>query len=337
MLSANTVLIKEVNKALMRAEFMQLRNATVHQLSRKTGLSVVTVSSLLSEMQETGEVLIGSAIPSNGGRPSILYTYNENFRQAVVIYGCQKNNSNLIHFLIVNLYGECLARQEAYVPEVEIGGFSAYIDEAVQKFPAIGAIGFGLPGPEEDGVILGGDYKKLIGGEFMRFYRERYGLPVAFINDVNAAVSGFYKEHANLRCVAGLYFPRIYRVGAGILMNGKIHTGFRSFAGELACMPSQTDWLGLDYTDRAAVTEAVGKLLATYCCIVAPEQFVLYGDFFEIGSAEEIQTYTQSLVPPYFRVSVCVSGSFEKDFEQGVIRAALEQLNDSIIITKKGI
>lgn len=336
MLNANAVLIKEVNKELVRSQMKGMRNATVHQLSHKTGLSVVTVGSLLAELLETGEVLIGAAVPSNGGRPSVLYSYNELFRLAFILYGHQKNNSNLIHFCVVDLYGNCIERQEAYIPDVETESFGPYIDEAIQKYPAIGAIGFGLPGSEENGTVLGCDYQKLAGGGFMRYYRDRYGLPVVFVNDVNAAVRGFYAEHGNLNCIAGLYFPRIYRPGAGIVLNGEIHTGFRSFAGEFAELPMGTDWLSLDYTDRAAVTEAIGKLLAAYCRILAPEQFVLYGDFFNSESAEQIRIFAQAFLPDYFRPGVCVSDTFEKDFEQGVIHAALEQLNDSIVITKKG-
>ncbi len=337
MLSANTVVIKEVNKELVRNQLKQLREATIHQLSQKTGLSVVTVNSLLAEMKETGEVFEGSMIPSNGGRPSILYAYNENFRLAVVIYGYQKKGSNLIHFLVVNLFGECVERREVYIPDVEVESFCPYIDEAVQKYPTVGAIGFGLPGSEENGIILSNDYKQLVGSGFMQFYRERYGLPVVFVNDVNAAVNGYYASRENLKCVVGLYFPRIYLPGGGIIVNGQIHHGFRSFAGEFTGLPLGIDWLRLDYTDGAAVAEAVGRLLAAYCCMIAPEEFVLYGDFFTKESADRIRNYAQGLLPEYFEVWVRVSGNFEKDFETGTIQASLELLNDSFVISKKGI
>lgn len=337
MQSANTVLIKEVNKELVRNQLKQMRSATIHQLSEKTGLSVVTVGSLLAEMLETGEAAEGSAVPSNGGRPSVQYRYNEDFRLAAVVYGYQKNNSNLIHILVVNLFGECVEKQEVFIPDVDVESFSLYIDEAKEKYPAIGAVGFGMPGSEENGIVLSCDYNKLAGGRFMQYYRERYGLPVIFINDVNAAVCGFAAVRGDLNCIAGFYFPRIYRPGAGVVIGGQLHAGFRSFAGELKGFPGNVDWLGLDYADSAAVTEAVGNLMAAYCCILAPEQFVVYGDFFTEQSAEKIKNYTQNLLPDYFRVGVCVSGCFEKDFEQGVISAALECLNDPIAITKKGI
>lgn len=337
MTSANTILIKEVNKELVRNQLKQMRKATIHQLSQKTELSVVTVSSLLTEMRETGEVFEDSMVPSNGGRPSILYRYNENFRLAVVIYGYQKNNNNLIHFLVVNLFGECVEKQEAFIRDVEVESFCPYIDAAAQKYPAVGAIGFGLPGCEENGIILSSDYEQLKGGKFMKFYRNRYGLPVVFINDINAAVNGYYTTCENMRCIAGLYFPRIYLPGAGIIVNGQIHRGFCSFAGEFKGLPLGIDWLRLDYADGAAVTEAVGKLLAVYCCILAPERFILYGDFFTEKSAGQIEKFTQDLLPRNFEVRVCVSDNFEIDFELGAIKCSLEQLNDSFVTAKKEI
>ena len=337
MTSANTILIKEINKDLVRNHLKDMRKATIHHLAQKTGLSVVTVSSLLTEMIEKGEVFEDSMIPSNGGRPSKLYRYNENFRLAAIVFGYQKNNNNLIRFMVVNLFGECVEKQEVFIRDVEVKSFYPYIDAAIQKYPAVGAIGFGLPGTEENGFVVSNDYKQLTGGQFMEFYRRRYGIPVVFINDVNAAVSGYYSSCENLKCIAGLYFPRIYLPGAGVIVDGQIHRGFRSFAGELHGLLLDIDWLRLDYSDVAAVTGAVGKLLAAYCCILAPEQIVLFGDFFTKESAGFIQKFTQALLPANFEVRVCVSGNFEKYYETGAVKASLELLNNSFMITRKGI
>ncbi len=333
---ANTILIKEVNKELVRNELKRMRKATIHQLSLATGLSVVTVGALLAEMAESGEAFESATVPSNGGRPSALYSYNENFRLAAVIYGYQKNDSNLIRFLVVNLYGECIEKQEVYSRDVEVQSFAPTIDDFLAKYPAIGAIGFGLPGSEENGVILTHDYRGLIGEAFMRFYRSRYGLPVVFINDVNAAVAGYYSSCGKSKCIAGLYFPRIYLPGAGMVINGGIHRGFRSFAGELGGMPLGTDWINLDYSDADAVTREVGRLVAAYCCILAPEKFVLYGDFFNEDSAERIRGFTRGLLPRHFEADLCVSGDFEKDFERGAILTSLEELNAPAAAWKGG-
>ena len=48
-MTANTMMIKEMNKKLVRNMLRVMRDATIIELSSKTGLSVVTVKSLLSE------------------------------------------------------------------------------------------------------------------------------------------------------------------------------------------------------------------------------------------------------------------------------------------------
>lgn len=327
---ANTAMIKELNKKLVRDWLSKVHEATIYELSQVTGLSVVTVKSLLVELIGQGEAREGETVPSNGGRPSTLYIYNENYRQALVIYGCQKNDGNLMHLCVVNLCGECVYREEAYIQDVQIDSFSDYIDKAMRQYPSVGTIGFGLPGVEDEDVIISNDYCGLVGDAFMEYYKQKYGLPVIFVNDVNAAVKGYFSSRADDSvCIVGMYFPRIYPPGAGMMINGEIYTGAHQFAGEIGHLLPGVDWKQINYADGQAVAEAVAALLAIYCRIVAPSQFILYGDFFIETDAKAIQIQTQRLLKEKHKVQVCVSAEFEKDFERGMIIAALEQLNDT--------
>lgn len=330
-MTANTAMIKELNKKLVRDWLSKVREATIYELSQVTGLSVVTVKTLLVDLIDMGEVREGEMVPSNGGRPSTLYKYNENYRHALVVYGCQKNDSNLIHIRVANLFGECVYHDEAFIDDVQVSSFCGYIDKAIEAFPNIAVIGFGLPGVEEEGIIISNDYCGVVGDAFMAYYKHRYDLPVIFLNDVNAAVKGYYSSHADDSvCLVGMYFPRIYPPGAGMVMNGEIYMGAHRFAGEIGHLLPGVDWIRLDYTDDLAVTEAAAALLAIYCRIIAPNQFILYGDFFSEASAKSIQMHTQRLLNEKFRVNVSASADFEKDFEKGMIVAVLEQMMKNI-------
>ncbi len=335
---SNTAVIKQINTELVRKHLKQMREATIFQLSMATELSVVTVNSLLVQMTQDGEVREERRVPSKGGRPSMLYAYNGNYRHVLVIYSSQKDNRNLIHVLVVNLLGDCVYRKEIYIDDIQIDSFCELIDEAISNYPRIATIGFGLPGVEEGGIITGNDYENIVGDGFMDLYKSKYGLPVIFINDVNAAAKGFLhsKKPGTNQCIAAVYFPRIYPPGAGLIINGEIYTGAHHFAGEIGHLPIGIDWAMLDYTDKKAVTSAVGKLLSVYCRIVAREQFILYGDFFEAGCEADICEYTQSLLNHKYAVNVTIRSAFDHDFERGMIDVTLEQLDDTFVITKKG-
>ncbi len=339
MLSGNTLLIKEVNKNLVRESLKLLRQATKQELAVKTGLSVVTVNSLLADMIKEGEVFEGEMVPSNGGRPSLSYHYNVNFSHGIVVFGHQKENKNCIHLAVVDLSGEIVYREETFIEDIHIDSFEGMIDRGIKKVESVSIIGFGLPGEEEEGIVTINDYGRLIGEEFMSHYKERYKVPVIFVNDVNAAVNGYfhYKGAGGIRNVAGIYFPRLYNPGAGLVLNGEVYTGYKSFAGEIGTMPLGIDWPKLNYSSREEAAENIGKLVASFACVIAPEQFVLYGDFFQEGDAIRIKEYVRILLNGKFDAYVVVSEQFEEDFEQGMIRFILEQSGNKYILSRKGL
>ncbi len=327
----DTAVVKELNKNSLRSRLTQRREATIQELAEPTGLSVVTVKALLNEMIAQGEVIEGETAPSGGGRPSRRYVYNGEYRHAAAVYGYQNENKNSIHVLVVNLFGECVYKDQAFIEDIRVESFCGMLDRAMGAYPKIAAIAFGLPGFEENGVIVANDYGGIVGDRFLRFYQSRYGLPIRYINDVNAAVVGYSGPAHVKTCLAGIYFPRLYRPGAGMVINGGVYTGAQHFAGEIGHLLPDTDWLLLDYDDEEAVSDAVARMLGIYCCVVAPEQFILYGDFFSEKSAGEIRCRTQDLLCGQFQVNVEVSSAFERDFERGMTALALRQLGDTFI------
>lgn len=333
---ANAILVKGLNMQRVRDEFRALRKATIFELAQKTALSVVTVKTVLEEMIAQGEASEGQSIPSNGGRPSMRYEYNPNFRYGIVIYGYQKDNGNLIRLLVINLFGECIRRIEASIENVQVSSFGRYIDAVRKDYPAIGAIVFGLPGVEENGVVTTNDYGSLVGGAFMDYYQKKYNVPVLFFNDVNAAVKGYFSRSSerDLNCVVGIYFPRIYSPGAGLVIGGRIYPGAHHFAGEIGNLPPGTDWTKIDYANAAVFCKAISELLVLYCRIVAPDQIVLYGDFLDDSHIPVIKAHTETMLSHSFPVHVTSSRDFGADFEQGMIISTLERINETLFSAK---
>lgn len=327
---ANTKMMKEINKNLLRNCFRTEIDLTAGKLSQETGLSVVTINSLIKEMVEHREVLVGQSIPSNGGRPSAVYKYNEMFRCAAIIFGFTRNHRNYIKVLVTNLLGKSIYEHESIYESINDNSFDSVLDELFEKYPTIEVIAFGLPGAEENGIINMNDYIDIIGDTFIKHYRERYNVDVIFVNDINAAVNGYYHnklDNKNIHTVVGLVFNRVYLPGSGIVIDGEIYTGKSNFAGEIAYMPIGIDWLKINYYNPEEIYDAIAKLIAMMGCVVAPDQFVIYGDFWKEDSAQKIKDKAERILHYYFETNIVVCNDFEEDYELGMIKSALEVLN----------
>lgn len=327
-MKADSKLMKQLNKKQIRDVLIRCGTAAKPDLAEVTGLSVVTVGSLVMEMLESGEVKEAGMAPSGGGRPSVLYRYEPGFRYAALVYGHQDRDRNFIHARVVDLSGQCVWKRDDYCDEVLIDSFDSVLDEMVEVFPRIGILAFGLPGEVVDDVVTVHDYKALIGTEFIRHYRERYQVPVLFENDVNAAAYGAWERHGKQlgKPLAGIYFPRIFPPGAGLVFDGGIYYGAGNFAGELADLPVPVPWRELDYGREDLVAKDIKDLLVILCCTVAPSRFVLYGDFFTKSLEEELRRQVTEFADGKFTVELEVCGSLEDDFEFGMKKLALKQL-----------
>lgn len=322
-------MMKEINKNTLRNCFRTEINLTAAQLSKKTELSVVTVNALLKEMVENKEILVGQSIPSNGGRPSTVYQYNDMFRCAAIIFTFTRNQKNYMRVLVTNLLGKSIYEKESEFEHINDNSFDDILDNLFELYPTIEVIAFGLPGSEENDVIIINDYTDIIGDTFIKHYKQRYKVDVIFINDVNAAVNGYYHnkiESNNVNTVVGLVFNKVYMPGSGVVVNGEIFTGKSNFAGEIAYMPIGVDWLNIDYYDFEKITDAIGKVIAIISCVIAPDHFVVYGDFLEENSAMKIKTNAEKLIQNNFEINVKVCNDFEEDYELGMIKSALEVL-----------
>lgn len=322
-------IIKELNKKLIRKAFYGSHIQTAAELSQTTGLSVVTTNALLREMMEDNEVLLSAELVTNGGRPAAKYQYNEYYQCTAVIYGYQKNDKDFITMIVTDIFGKCVLRECTTMVNITDRSFENMLDKAFLEFPMIRIIAFGLPGEEADGIILYNDYKGIVGNSFMKHYKERYQVPVIFVNDVNAAVKGYFHKKAYPdKNVVGIFFPRLYYPGAGIIINGEIYTGLQGFAGEIGFFPNGIKWDELDYQDEDVILDAVSNVIAILSCVAAPDRFVLYGDFFQKGSKDKLEQRINIMLRNQYTAWIDISTELAGDIEYGLICQASRELQN---------
>lgn len=327
----NTAMIRRQNKRSVLSCLRRTKSASVQELALKTGLSYVTVSNLIRELSKSGEILPGEMVPSAGGRPSQTYRFHRGFRYAAILYGHTLDGRDSLHLRVTDLAGTPVYGEDCFPDRVTPESLSALLSHAFERYPAIAAIGLGLPGEEQDGIVTINDYPELIGTRLTTQLSETFGVPALFENDVNAAVLGFQQigPRPPACCTVGIYFPGKYIPGAGILLNGEIYRGKNHFAGELGSLPFGIDWLRAK--NETELLQDVARLAAIICCLLAPETILLYGDSLPDGADRAVSDLVHSLLHGKFHPKITLSRQFEAHFERGMIRCTLDRIEEDLL------
>ena len=78
----NTNTIKEIHLNQVISALKELKFATKPQLAEHTGLSVVTINSLMKTLLDQQEVMEEKETLTQGGRPAAIYSLNKNHKMA---------------------------------------------------------------------------------------------------------------------------------------------------------------------------------------------------------------------------------------------------------------
>jgi predicted NBD/HSP70 family sugar kinase len=328
-LSANALVMKEININLVRKTLKGKGEATKHQIAEATGLSTVTIGTILQKLVDDNIAIEVGFAASTGGRPAQSFRFNENHSHALVLFTHEQDGQDRLHVRVANLNGVCIDEVNTSLDEIKLDSFEPYVEVALQKCDTIRVISFGLPGIEMDGRIVGGDYPALTGTAFAAHYQARYQLPVIVENDVNAASIGYCKRH-RLEAEAAaiyLYFPQKYPPGGGIYMAGGLYKGWSNYAGEIAGMPLGINWHDQKlYRSRRRVCDALATLITAISMLLNPHKVILYGSFLTDRHLSDIRQQCDARLPAHAVPRLCLATDFTLDYQYGTIAQALALL-----------
>lgn len=336
-IGGNAMVMKEVNINLVRKIMKSKGEATKQQIAKETGLSAVTVGTILQQLLQTSEVKEAELCSSSGGRPAQRFKYNGDYAYALILFPYEAAGQIIIRSTVVNLFGNRVFEQTDEVDDIDVACFEQIIDSLIVSYPAIRAIGFGFPGAEWQGEIIVSDYKALIGVSILDDFRKRYGIPVIMENDVNSAVVGYCerKQIQSDGAIVYLYFPDRFPPGAGILINGKLFKGTRNFAGEIANIPLGIPWDEVKSTTiPEQIEEAVVKLVISICAVLNPDYIILNGSFMEQESGRKVAEQCKQKLPASAVPEIIISEDFTADYLEGMIAQTLATLEPDIVLSK---
>lgn len=327
--NANVLVMKAHNIELVRQTLKALREATRAQIAAASGLSTVTVGTILQLLEEEGAATVAGQAASLGGRAARLFRFNPNHAHVLVLCMHEEAGQDILHLRVANLYGEVVHGEDAPLVDIGMRSLEPAIERLLARYPSIRAVGLGLPGVELHGRVLLADYAALVGAEMVAHYRERFGLPLIVENDVNAACVGYCRRHglAAEAATLYLYFPQKYPPGGGICIDGKLYKGFSNFAGEVAGMPLGIDWRDPAlYGSPARFAQAAATLIAAAAMLLNPAGVVLYGAFLTDALLHQIEQRVAAELPPGARPRLLRADDFTLDYQHGMVSQTLALL-----------
>ena len=308
------------NLQKIRSAMRSLRQATKPQLAEYTGLSVMTVNTLVKILQEQGEVeLMADFLPSvseEGGRPARQYQYLADRLLALVLCFYEENGETIMESSVENLLGDSVFSEKISCAEVSVDFLKSIIDVYQRKYSQLALVMMGLPGVEVDGVMAVIDYPALKGIRLREELGKAVGLPIYLVNDINAAVSGYgmsLGHAAKQETVVGIYWPRNYSPGAGILLDGVLYKGRDGLAGEISCAFDRSA-----YNPQGDVVEQMAEKIVGFIRFWNPHRIVLYHEEITPAMESAIRCLCAGLIPERFMPELILGRTLREDYRRGI-------------------
>lgn len=329
--TSNDSMKKAILRSLREA-LLEMGSATKVELSRKLGLSFPTVGKFLAQMEREGEVYSSGLDSSNGGRRAARYVYNPDYLLGLALF-LEKTETN---YMIFNGSGEI--KEQGTTPGVlldPVFSLSEQVGRIFAKYPQIGSIAVGVPGAVNNGrIIYIPGYEQFHQVDLKREFEERFAVPVAVENDMNAAILGYSLNAAKTEnpSLIYLYFGQ-NGPGAGILVNGDVVRGSTFFSGEVSFVPQYDNRNFLQALERGAgpaeITalekeiDAISRLVASFTAILNPHAIIFCDDEVNEPLLDGIARRSTVYVPEEHLPELTTS-DWKRDYLSGLQKLGLE-------------
>lgn len=229
-------------RAIIRTLY-ELDGATRLSVARRADLSVVLVSSVLTNFMKRGIVKYDGMSRKPMGRPSTVYRLSPDFGYATGI----SIDADSVRIVTLSagrkpLFDTAKAvnftdiKNTDAMLEVVFSILDTYLEDCSLPPERIRALGLAVPGAVlsseglwQEGLRITGIHNLNIG----EIFRQRYSLPV-IVQDMARAITYYEKEMGSAKGYENFVLLHVGEgVGAGIVINGRLYEGAHGFPGEI--------------------------------------------------------------------------------------------------------
>lgn len=342
-LTARPQLLKQANLSFIRKVLKNKGTVTRAEIAWETKISSTTIRSLLTEMQQNGEIESVGYDESSGGRKAERYRLKMDRYYGAAF--CITDDK--INCLTINICGEVVETIELGISDGDVETpIISCLDDLTARME-IKSIGVGVPG-----IVDGSGYMKK--NHDNKFYKvdigeklaKRYDIPVIIENDLNAITIGIgrcyekrypYRHPENMN-MAFIYFEEGC-ISAGFIVNGKIIRGWNNYAGELGLIPIDSE-KSLSArmakpVDNEEYIKLIIKITSWICGILNPQYVALGGPTFRKECLGDIIDGLYSLLPQKMFADILYSPEVQHDYFEGMAFLTAEKMFDEVQFVKE--
>lgn len=268
--------VKQTNSSAILKLIKKEKFISRADISKKTGLTRSTVSSIVSYLIELGYVTEIGEGESSGGKKPILIGIKKNSAYAI---GIDLANVSHIRGVLCNLNGDIVLRKEIpyknYFPDILektiliIKGLISGVPS--HRVKGIGVSASGIVDSQKQ-EILRSSYFDTSGRNLVPQLTDRFAFPFLLENDAHAAALAEKQLGVGAAFDNLLYFNIERGIGLGIIIDGKIYYGGFGGPGEIGRMiiypePEKIDYSSSYYLENRlseqSIVESVLQLKGT--------------------------------------------------------------------------
>jgi len=213
-------------------------------LVRETRLSAPTVSALVDDLLVRKKLLrLAGVGESTGGRRPVLIEFNAEYGYVAGV----DLGSTTIRLALADLNGRIVARHHAPTPrrsrqavvDALVAAIRTLLGKRQTSTGKLLAIGVGAPGMTDvdRGVVISAvNLRGWVNVPLREILEREFDVPVAVDNDVNMAALGEYWAGSAREARTFVFIALGAGVGAGLVVDGRLHRGTRWYAGEISHM-----------------------------------------------------------------------------------------------------
>lgn len=257
---------QQIQRAVIIAA-MDNEHVSRAELARLSGLSKQTMSDVFRDLEEDGWIEVVGRTSGTVGRSAAVYELRPN---RALLFGADVGGTK-VHTALADANGTVLAEMEEPTTQAGAEALGEQIVQCCRSLAAqadqplgrIAAGAVGIPGafdPASRELFMVPNIAGINGYAIEDDLQRRLGFPVRIDNDVNMAAKGemWGGEGQNIPCF--VFIALGTGIGMGIINEGRVLSGSRGAAGEIATLPIGGDPFDARNFHAGALERSVGSI-----------------------------------------------------------------------------
>lgn len=310
---ATTGAVRNMNRNRIRQYARQYAEVRIAEAARETGLSIPTVSRMVADLVETGELFEAGACASTGGRRACTYRVNPMYLTYLLV----RVEANNLTWQLRDFSGGRVESGEELVQTSMVAELDRLLSDIQSRYPMLRATYLGVAAMISGGVIARMNRKhEMQGLNVSEHFAQIVPTPVFVENDMNLVASGRWSRLGLSKGSIVCLYVNELGTGAGLVIDGRVWRGKHGLPGEMSFIPAMRRPSASDDPDYV---EYLSSIVCMYAAVVDPDRIVFYANrVCDMSRTDRILERCKQRMPEEFIPVLEFSEDWDSDYLLGM-------------------